>query len=215
MSIMKRLGLAAVAVGLMLGAARETRAGLVLYTFEAPRFTVGQAIPMVNVAPNSGDPSFLASFTSPTLGPVFRISPFQPNGLFSGNSLFEPTGFAGNTLTITLNQPITSLSLVFATNGAGSISLSSAAGGVTVTSTPQLGGSQFAGGTLNFTGSTAFSSFSLTEVAPTGGLVTEFAIDNLAMNSATVPEPSSLALSGVAGLVGLGYARARRQRATA
>ena len=67
-----------------------------------------------------------------------------------------------------------------------------------------------AGGTtayVNFTGS-AFSSVVASSTA------NSFEFDNVA-TTAAVPEPSSLALCGIAGAAGLGMARARRRRPTA
>ena len=69
------------------GAARAQSA---TYTFEAPVFTAGQTTPLLNVAPNSGDASFRASFTSAPTAGGFQVSSFVPNPLFSGNGLFDP-----------------------------------------------------------------------------------------------------------------------------
>lgn len=203
------LVLCLIALGLFASGA-TIRAQSVTYTFEQFGFTV-PSTPLVNVAPDSGPSSFRANFTSAPNATAFQVVPFQPNGLFSGNSLAEPTGTTGNVLTVTLNTAVNLVNLVFATNGPGSLTFASAAGTITVTSTPQSGGAGFQGGILSFSSATAFTSFTLT-----AGTGPEFAIDNLTMRIAApagVPDGgSTLAMIGGCALLLLAAHRRPTQR---
>lgn len=201
----------AAVLGLLVGASGQVRAETIVYTFEPPRFTPLQFTPLLNVAPNSGPSTVLASFTSAPNPFAFQVAPFLANGLFSGNSLVEPLGVTGNTLSIALNQPAIAVALVFATNGPGSLQLTSPVGGTTVTSTPQSGGAGFPGGTLSFSSATPFSTFSLAALPPAGGRLPEFAIDNLTLTP--IPEPSTLVMGVTGALIGLGYTWRRRRAA--
>lgn len=192
----RSLSLAAVLV-LSLGLLTNVSAQTVTYTFE--QFGVGgQATPLINVSPDSGTASFNASFTSAPNPGAFVVIPFAANALFSGNSLTQSLGQAGNVLTVTLNMAVNSVSLVFGTNGTGTLTFACAAGTVSVASTPQ--GGFFLGGTLAFSSATPFNAFTLTT-----GSAPEFAIDNLTMRIAApvgVPDGgSTLALAGVAALL--------------
>lgn len=206
------------ATALLLVTAGQTQAVSVTYTFE--QFGAGgQTTPLLNVAPDSGPPSFTASFTSSPNPAGFGVFNFQPNGLFSGNSLAEPGGGAGNTLTVSLNMAITSVSLVFATNsfsGFNSLFFFSSSGTTSVASTSQSGGAGFDGGVLTFSSSTAFTSFSLNALGDGKSPIPEFAIDNLVMefaNGVSVPEGgSTLAMGAVAALVLIGFHRLRAIR---
>jgi hypothetical protein len=67
------------------------RAALVTYTFEAPNFLFGQTTPLLNRAPNVGDPTFLASFTSAPAPNGLQITVGGQNPLLVGQVLFEPS----------------------------------------------------------------------------------------------------------------------------
>jgi hypothetical protein len=178
---------------------------IALYTFE--QFSGLAFTPLVNVAPDSGPAGFLATFTSSPAPTGFAVNPFQANGLFSGVSLIEPAFVVGNTLSVTLNQPIFSVTTAFATNGPGALTFGSSVGGISVVSTPQSGGASFPGGTLTFSSLVGFTSFTLS-----AGASPEFAIDNLQLDlgppPSEVPEPSTLVLLGI----GAAGAVARRRR---
>jgi hypothetical protein len=178
----------------------------IVYTFESPQFTAGQTTPLAGVAPNSGPASFLATFTSAPNAGAFSIINFQPTPQFSGLSLFEPLGSAGNTLTVSFNAPITDVSLNFATNGAGSITLTTPVGSATQASA-NIGGT-FPGGLLSFSSATPFTTLALTAATP-GNAPVEFAIDNLTVNAAptAVPEPATFAVFGVLAVSALGLRR--------
>lgn len=192
----------------LFGFAPSATAAPILYTFE--QFGAVLQTPLLSVAPDSGPSSFLASFTSAPAATGFLVAPFQANGLFSGNSLFEPLGSLGNTLTVTVNQAIFSISLVFATNGPGTLNFGSPVGSTSVTSTSQGGGNGFPGGTLTFSSATPFLTFGLN-----AGASPEFAIDNLSLDLAptAVPEPSTLILCGVGLVAGLRRVRRSQRRA--
>jgi hypothetical protein len=172
------------------------------YTFEIPTFAAGSTTPMLNRAPNSGVAGFLASFTSsPTVAGIM-VNNFQPNPLLQAQSLFDQD-FPGDTLTIVFNQPVASLSFVFATDtsqGDGRLNLTSTSGSVSQNSA-NVGGS-FPGGTFNFAPANPFTSMTLSAFN-NANTQTPFAIDNLTLN--IVPEPASLAL------VVMGLAALRRR----
>jgi hypothetical protein len=186
--------------------------GSATYTFESPTFTAGTATPMLNRAPNSSSVvGFLASFTAAPNPTEFSISALAHNALITGQSLID-LGPTISSLTITFNQPVQSLSFVFATNsaqgGTGHLDLASTSGNQSQTSANVGGG--FPGGTFNFSPATPFNSVTLSAYSSTGtGTPTQLDIDNLTLN--IVPEPASLGLV-VIGLAAL-RRRARRQLA--
>ena len=199
---MKWLQNTALAALVSLGMVSGARAG-VIYTFEAPQFTVGESTSILNQSPNVGPATFQADFLSSPTSNAFQIISFQPHSLFSGMTLFEPNGVTGNTLTINFNTPIDAVSLVFSTNGAGRIDLVTPEGSVSQNST-NLGGT-FPGGTVAFTSPTPFTTLQLSAFN-TGGTPLEFAIDNLTLTPAAtaVPEPpSAMMLIVVFGLGGI------------
>jgi hypothetical protein len=196
----------------------SAHAAVVTYTFESPQFIPGESTPLLNRAPNVGDPTFRTDFTTAPNTTGFDVAPFQPNPLFSGNSLFDPLGGLINTLTLTFNTPVNSVQFVFGMNllpngPPGFITLTSPAGSQTQAA-GNVGGI-FQGGTFSFSSSTPFTTLQLEAFDSAGGRV-EFAIDNLTLNTvpeAVIPEPASLTLLAL-GAVGLAGA-ARRRRSVA
>ena len=175
----------------------------VTYNFE--QFAELTSTPILNASPDIGPASFQASFTSAPNANSFSVLNFQPNQLFSGNSLVNPTGSTDQTLTVTLNMPVTSVSFSFAIISPGTVFFNSLSGSSSMAATPQTG---FPGGIFTFSSATSFSLFTLTNDGH------EFAIDNLVMNTANgVPELSStFLLLTLAVLPVLGLSRLRRNQ---
>ena len=180
--------------------------GSATYTFESPTFPTGITTPMPNRAPNSSSVvGFLASFTAAPTANACQVNSFQPNPLIVAQSLFN-VAFPADTLTITFNQPVGSLSFNFATDtnqGTGRIQLTSTSGNVSQNSA-NVGGT-YPGGTFNFSPATPFTSISLkgfADAGTTNGVPID--IDNLTLN--VVPEPASL------GVMVIGVAALRRRR---
>jgi hypothetical protein len=158
-------------------------AATVTYTFEAPVFSLGQATPLVNKSPNIGDPSFLASFIS---GPAANGLQIGNNPNLSGLSLFDGNlGPPPDSLTITLNTPVSSVHLDFALFSPGHLDFTSASGNTSAST-----GTSSQVGVLNFSSPTPFTQFTLAGFSAANAPVL-IGIDNLVMN---VPEPSTLAL---------------------
>lgn len=199
-------------------AALSVNADTVTYTFESPQFTVGQTTPLLNIAPNTGSPTFLASFTSSPFAGGFRIDFFQPNPLFTGNLLYDPSVFPVDTLTISFNTPVESVQFAFAINefpsgppgGPGQITLTSPVGSQTQTA-GNVGG-PFLGGTFSFSSPTPFTTLQLRGFSSFGQRVA-FAIDNLTLTTQVIPEPTTLVLLGT-GLAGVGAAARKRRKTT-
>jgi hypothetical protein len=177
----------------------------ITYNFE--QFAELTSTPILNASPDIGPASFQASFTSTPNANSFSVFNFQPNQLFSGNSLANLAGFTGQTLTITLNMPVTSVSLSFGIIEPGTLFFNSLSGSSSMAATPQTG---FPGGIFTFSSATPFNLFTLTADGP------EFAIGNLLMNTAngtSVPELSStFLLLTLAALPVLGLSRLRRNQ---
>jgi len=171
----------------------------IVYTFEEPQFTLGQTVPLLNKAPNSGDPAFSTSFT----GGRYQITNLSANPLIVGQALFEPLlpvgpPFPGSPLQLTFNEPVTQLSVDFAINVpiSGFLRLVTSSG--TFDQATSNGGPPSPGGHLSFSTATPFSSATLQGFGDfpfTGPALIE--IDNLHLTA--VPGP--IAGAGLPGLI--------------
>src|SRR6516165_3455384 len=103
-----------VTLGMLCGMSRASVADEI-YTFEAPQFILNLTTPLVNKAPNSGDPGFTTSFTSATSN-GFTITNGQNSGVITGQSLIAPS--TTDALQMTFNMPVTQISVDFAINDA-------------------------------------------------------------------------------------------------
>jgi hypothetical protein len=133
---------------------------------------------------------------------------------FTGRVLQQPTGTGA--LSIGFSQTLASISLMFATNGASTLTLDAYLGATLVGTVSGVGtipsGAVFPEGTLAFSAA-AFNNVRLSSSGPT----TQFAIDAVqatVATSTTAPEPGSVALLAT-GLGGLAAAGWRRRRALA
>jgi hypothetical protein len=189
-----------VALALLLNAGFAS-AQTATYTFESSQWVYGATTPFLNMSPDNapGLPTFRASFSSSPTAGAFSVSTFAVNPLFSGQNLTQPAPpFPGETLTITLSQPIRSVHLDFQQFAPGHFDFTSAAGTLSIpVSVPTIGG-------LDFQGTTSFTSFSLGAFDSNNGPI-PLGIDNLVMS---IPEPSVAALVGL-GAAGLMTARRR------
>ena len=187
-------------VVLVFGEIAQCEAATVTYNFEPPAFAAGQTTPFLNYAPQIGSSAFRADFTSSPSANGLVIGTIASSPLFSGQSLFDPFPPSGaNTLTITLNTPVTGVQVDFALFLPGSLQLSSSSGNV---SAPTVPSTQY--GTLTFNSIAPFTQFTL-QGFDTSHTPTKLAIDNLVMT--VVPEPSAMAILLAGG--GLLFARRR------
>jgi hypothetical protein len=161
----------------------------VTYCFNDVQFGKYQQTPFNKVAPESGPPEFLASFTTQPDSRGFFISPFpSPQPIIDGPALVDPADGSIDVLTITTNQPIDQVQLGFAILNAGSLKITTPTG--TSSETGSNVGGIFLGGTLQFKSEQSFTTFTL-EAIDTNGKRMRFGIDNLVMNSITALEKPS------------------------
>jgi len=159
-----------------------------IYTFDSSPWVVGATTPLLNMAPDtaSGLPAFRASFTSsPTVG-AFSVGTLRLNPSFSGNNLYQPGLPPGETLTITLSQPINSVHLDFQQFAPGHFDLTSAAGNASASTDSQIG-------SLDFHSNVPFTQFTLAAFYLESTPI-PLGIDNLVL---AVPEPSTLTMVGL------------------
>lgn len=209
---MKALRIGMAIAGLVLAVSGPASAQKAHYGFENLTF-FDDRTPILSAVPDSGDLSFRADFTSGPQADAFQVG-HNIGGfsdLFSNQILIENLGDGLDILTITLNKPISSLSLAFSLSHKGSLNLSSVAG--TATSVGKKNRFGLYDGCLSFVGESEFSVFSL-EMSP----LTEeagpflFAIDNLKLNDPVcVPEPGVAALA-LGGLLPAAFFARRRMR---
>jgi hypothetical protein len=176
------------------------RAQTASYTFESAAWALGNTAPFLNVAPDtaSGLASFRASFTASPTSSAFAVGTFILNPAFTGKNLWQPGLPPGDVLSIALNQSIRSVHLDFEQFAPGHLDLTSAAGTISVFTDSQIG-------SLDFVGSTSFTSFTLAAFDPSNNRI-PFGIDNLVLS---VPEPRLAALAGLGAAAVLAH-RARQ-----
>ncbi|WP_435012007.1 PEP-CTERM sorting domain-containing protein (plasmid) [Tundrisphaera lichenicola] len=171
------------------------------------------SIPVGTVLRTLSGITYVASNGRPIVTDSFLTST-PPNGLGSTSS-----GFFGNfeSASFTFASSITAFAIDINTfaPSSGDFTVTLDTGDVvrsTISTFPNSSTGQFVG----FTSDTAFNSLTIrTSPDPNTGLRYSYTLDSLFYGSAsafTVPEPSSLTLCGVAGLVGLIFARRRRGR---
>ena len=210
---MKNLVYGFVVAGLTLLFTVAARADTVTYTFEQPVFAVANTTPIIR-GPNSGPAAFQASFTTAPDPSAFIILDFgQPNVLMTGQYFVLQSGSTpNNVLTISLNMPITSVTVNFSVEAPGRLVLTNALESTSQNSAVVGGLNE--GGILTFTTATPFTSFQLAAFDSNGNPI-RFAIDNLIMETVTssaVPEPATMLLlaTGLAGAVLRARGRLRR-----
>lgn len=200
---MKNLVYAFVVAGVLILSNVAVRADTVTYTFEQPVFAVANTTPIIR-GPNSGPAAFQASFTTAPDPSSFIILDFgHPNVLMTGQYFILQSGSSpNNVLTLTLNMPITAVTVNFAVEAPGRLVLTNAFESTSQNSAVVGGISQ--GGVLSFSTTTPFSVFQLAAFESAGNPI-RFAIDNLVMetlsSSTPIPEPTTLLLLAT-GLVG-------------
>ena len=132
-------------------------------------------------AATAGPAGFVATFLSASDPTAFHIGTARVNPSFTGQNLMDTSLGSADTLTISLNQPVTSVRLDFALFEPGWLSLQSPAGSAIASTALSQGGS------LSFQSAVGFNSFSLAGYT-SQGTPTLLGIDNLEM--VVVPEPA-------------------------
>jgi hypothetical protein len=184
-----------------------------LYTFETAPFNLNATTPFANVAPASGGPAgFTASFANLPVpaGVTVASGGFAVYG-FVGQNLFVPTG--PQTMTVTLNMPIDGLIVNFAYNSESVDSparFEAVVGANIYNSSGTILGTS-PGGTLSFSNPTPFTSVDFRAFDDAGTQV-QWALDNLSLQFAAVPEPTTWALLGVCTVGCSAYALNKRRR---
>lgn len=182
---------AAAVLGVLSGQPGSASATVATYNFDAQ--AVGNSTPF-----SITDNGVTASFSSPADPGGFTIS----GSFFStltGNVLLSPGPAGANDipLDIAFSQPIASISLLFALNGppANPFDLATNAGGSSSATGTIPAGFNFPEGPLSFSGA-PFTAVALDTTA------FNFAVDDIVVTTAAVPEPSSwgLVLAGLAAL---------------
>ncbi|HQR06862.1 MAG TPA: PEP-CTERM sorting domain-containing protein [Gemmatales bacterium] len=180
-----------------------------VYNFETAPFFLSSTTPFTNAPPASGPGGFTATFTSAPTASGVSVN-FTSLGFFGFSSQFLNAS-TPQTLTVTFNVPVITLSVNFTyTTGQTTPPAHFEAD---VGSNVYSGGTSSPGGTLNFTNPTPFSSVVFFAIDNTGSQ-TAWAIDNLTLTPAAVPEPATVALLGfsVAGVAGAVYWWRRKHR---
>jgi len=187
--------LVAISVAMVCGIPRAMADNV--YTFAPPQFTLGQTTPLLNIAPNSGDPAFNTSFTDFPL--PFQITIRQTLG-----GSFSPP----SRLRLTFSIPVTQLSVDFNIDASVTdppsllrLVTSHDETALQASSTPPSSFPQR--GTLTFSTATPFSSATLDAFQPVANATppaftgARFEIDNLHLTA--VPAP--IAGAGLPGLI--------------
>jgi hypothetical protein len=168
-------------------------AATVIYTFNAPRFGVGQTTPLLHRLPDSGSSSFQIDFVSSPTATGFTVIQVPQDLGFLRGLLIVDQGPPADVLTMTFNQFVDRVEVNFVVMEAGRLALTTAAGKASQNSMP-LGSGIPDGGTLVFTSANPFDSVRL-EAFSNANTPTLFAIDNLTLN--VVPEPMSSCLVAI------------------
>jgi hypothetical protein len=168
------------------------------FNFDSAQWVEGSVSPYLNMAPDTaqGFTNLRASFTSSPDQDAFGIHEFGINPSFSWLALLE-YGSYFDTLTVSLSEPVNSVSLDFVLSLPGHLDFLSEAGTTSVLS------DDYGVGSLSFRSPTSFSEFSL--VGKYEDWTVQFAMDNLVV---AVPEPCTFALAGV-GTIALMVVRRR------
>jgi hypothetical protein len=195
---------------LLFSATLACHGAIVVYTFESQ--AAGTTTPL-SYAPESGSfPGFTTTFTSSVPGESLFIADGGPDGHWMLGAV---------PLTLTFSHRVTALALVFATAAnPGRLMWLSPAGGGSADTTIEFF-PDTAGGYAVFIPGSSFDTITLMGFdaagggSEAGGGPAPWGLDNLALDVAPVPEPSTLSLAAIAalGCVALGLRRRRQPTA--